>query len=141
MRKELAGSSDAPASSDHLEKTCFNSSCSITITIPYEAIHPLKKLGSGSYGIGHQCTIKGISWLPKDVIYCCKEFKGSATSRLQSFSQEASLPLSHQGIVRTVAQKKREPWALVVPYFNGQSLGGVCAISQRQFKQCIEAPG
>lgn len=57
------------------------------------------------------------------MIYCCKEFKGSATSRLQSFAQEASLPLSHQGIVRAVAQTKREPWALVFPYFNGQSLG------------------
>lgn len=103
-------SSDQPlARDDALAKTEFNSECSFSIGIPKQAISILSKLGSGSYGTVSKCQIKGISFLPESVPWCCKEFKGGVKSQLKNFGIESSIQLLHPGIVRPIAHTRSRP--------------------------------
>lgn len=124
-----ASSSDRPlAREDALVKTEFNSECTFTIGIPKQAISILSKLGSGSYGTVSKCQIKGISFLPAAIPWCCKEFKGGIKSQLKNFSLESSIDLLHPGIVRPIAHTRSPPWMIIFPYFNGGSLGDLLEI-------------
>lgn len=122
-------SSDQPlARDDALAKTEFNSECSFSIGIPKQAISVLSKLGSGSYGTVSKCQIKGISFLPESVPWCCKEFKGGIKSQLKNFGIESSIQLLHPGIVRPIAHTRSRPWMLIFPFYNGGSLGDLLEI-------------